>query len=509
MKRRDFLRGTAATALGLSLTPFELWAREAEDEVRLAFAKALAEKPWLLGYATASDLSFQSEAKILSGALPSGLRGSLFRNGPAQHEVGGRRYHHSFDGDGMVQRFQLTETGIQHSARFVQTQKLQREQEAGRPLLSGFGTHWPDLPPSRSPAEGNVANISVLWHANRLLALWEAADAHEIDPESLETRGIHAWSDETRGVPFSAHPRVDTDGTLWNFGSAPWAKMLFLYQISPQGKLIKVQPLPMEKPAYLHDFVITEKSLVFMLPPLTYELETDAPTFLENHAWHGDQPTRYLVVPKADLTAAKWLEGPAGFAFHFANAWEDSAGNIEIDACLYESPELMFTEQRDIMRGAWAGTSTMAEATTLRLGANGQVTHNPRGRNGEFPSIDPRRMGRRHRHSVSLSRVDSAEVGHPLLNAVTWDDLEGESTQQFTYAPNLIPEEHLYIPGTGTDPGWIVGTALDFVAKKTRLSVFRAGALADGPVVEAELPYALPLGLHGRFVDRKGVGPVG
>ena len=49
-------------------------------------------------------------------------------------------------------------------------------------------------------------------------------------------------------------------------------------------------------------------------------------------------------------------------------------------------------------------------------------------------------------------------------------------------------------------PCWLIGTVHDLTQKKTMLSCFAAGALNDGPVAQATLPYALPLGLHGAFV---------
>ena len=56
-------------------------------------------------------------------------------------------------------------------------------------------------------------------------------------------------------------------------------------------------------------------------------------------------------------------------------------------------------------------------------------------------------------------------------------------------------------PGAaGEIDGWLVGTALDLDAKITRVSVFDAAELGDGPVASAALPYPLPLGFHGIFV---------
>ncbi|MDE0508358.1 MAG: carotenoid oxygenase family protein, partial [Gammaproteobacteria bacterium] len=44
-------------------------------------------------------------------------------------------------------------------------------------------------------------------------------------------------------------------------------------------------------------------------------------------------------------------------------------------------------------------------------------------------------------------------------------------------------------------------SAFDWSQGKQILNLFDAEAVADGPVATAELPYAIPLGLHGKFVE--------
>ena len=63
------------------------------------------------------------------------------------------------------------------------------------------------------PDTVNVANISLLHHAGEFLALWEGGLPYRLDPRSLDTLGTKTWSDELRGAPFTAHPKVETDGT--------------------------------------------------------------------------------------------------------------------------------------------------------------------------------------------------------------------------------------------------------------------------------------------------------
>ena len=49
-----------------------------------------------------------------------------------------------------------------------------------------------------------------------------------------------------------------------------------------------------------------------------------------------------------------------------------------------------------------------------------------------------------------------------------------------------------------------IGSALDVAAQRMVLNVFDVTAVDAGPVATATLPYALPLGLHGKFVAAPG-----
>ena len=48
--------------------------------------------------------------------------------------------------------------------------------------------------------------------------------------------------------------------------------------------------------------------------------------------------------------------------------------------------------------------------------------------------------------------------------------------------------------------GWLLGPFLDTNRGIAGLNVFDAAHLEDGPMWQGELPYPLPLALHGTFV---------
>src|SRR5262245_40910693 len=70
-----------------------------------AFSAASQKQAWTLGFESIDVDRLDAPALRIEGRLPSRLRGTLYRNGPARHQRGGERYGHRYDGDGMVQAF--------------------------------------------------------------------------------------------------------------------------------------------------------------------------------------------------------------------------------------------------------------------------------------------------------------------------------------------------------------------------------------------------------------------
>ncbi len=493
MQRRDFLRlaGMAGVA---AFAPVRL-STAAPDGAR-----------WRLGFVNPPVAELDSGALPLRGELPAGLAGTFYRNGPARHELGGRRYTHWFDGDGMVQAFRFAAGKVTHRGRFVLTPKYRAETQAGILQRAAYGTVFPDSPPVAEPDAINPANINVLPFADRLLALWEAGSAWELDPATLDTLGPVTWREDLQGVAFSAHPRVDRDGTLWNFGLETMQGALVLYRISPQGVLERAEAIALGASPAIHDFVITDRHLLFLLPPLRLDLNLpmDSGSFLDRHRWYGDEPLRVLVVDKSDWSRRRWYELPTGFVFHLGNAWEDKAGVIRFDYVRYDDASFPLQSGRALMRGD-GGWQPRGQLALVRLDTrSGRIEQEvlPSG-SVEFPRVDPRLTGGRYRNLYLASRDGTPE--HPTFNAVLRYDMDSGTSDTFSYGTAMIAEEHIFVPDpAGKSDGWVIGTALDLVGQTTVLSVFAAERLADGPLAQATLPYALPLGLHGNFAAARG-----
>ncbi|MGM9479820.1 carotenoid oxygenase family protein [Roseateles sp. NT4] len=437
---------------------------------------------------------------VVEGRLPVALRGRYFRNGPGLMQRADKRYRHWFDGDGLVQSWQLQDGRASHRARFVQTDKFRAEQEAGRFLLPAFGTAIRAERPVRGPDSVNAANTSVLMQGDHLYALWEGGSAYELDPATLATRGVKTWAPELRGMPFSAHPKVEPDGTVWNFGTA--SGRLALYQIDAAGKVRRHAVLDdIAAPAMLHDFAVSQRHLVFLLAPIQLDMAAvrGGESMLGAMRWGADQPTRVLVIDKADFSRRRIFEMPACHVFHFGNAWDDGR-LLRVDYVQGVAlPEFNASAER-MMRGERTGR----EASTPRVLEidlqSGRLAVAARDESVEFPVVDPRVVAQRHRFVWYPTAVETgARWG---FNGLMRLDIETGARERFSFGADTVVEEHVLVPKPGSTregEGWLIGMGYDVKRRRSFLSVFDALRLADGPLARAWLPYAVPYGFHGKF----------
>ena len=66
----------------------------------------------------------------------------------------------------------------------------------------------------------------------------------------------------------------------------------------------------------------------------------------------------------------------------------------------------------------------------------------------------------------------------------------------------MVVEEHILVPrprASAELDAWLVGTTYDARRRTTQVNVLDASRVSAGPVAQATLPYALPLGFHGNF----------
>ena len=492
--RRSLLAMTGAASL-LGAIPFAAVRAAGSDGL---FREALERDSRFLGWAEPRSDRLESARLQVEGTLPGALSGVFRRNGPAAHSRHGLRYGHWFDGDGMIQEFRFDGSGVAHRGRMIETPKLRREDEAARRLLPAFGTHPEGSGGLARPDDMNAANISLLDHAGELMALWEGGSPSLIDRDSLAWTAFKSWGDDLKGLPFTAHPKVEADGAMWAFGCAfsPF-EALVLYHIGADGEAVKATAVPVESLGMVHDFVVTRDYLVIVIPPFVHEIGRGE-TFLGSHVWKPELGSRALVVSKEDFADRRWVQLPAGFGFHHGNGWNEADGTIRFDHCLAADTGLVEDAFTNVMEGVFVDVATPLY-TGVVLRPDGSFEMWQDGSGADFPRIAPARVARRNRFVYTLTSVSSPAW---LPRVVEKRDLETGAVERFDFGPGAIAEEHVFVPfpeGGAEDDGWLVGTVLDCGKARSGVSVFDARNIADGPLCRAWLPYPLPLGLHGQF----------
>lgn len=484
MDRRRFLAAAGLTLAGSA---------HADQQTYWRFHAALARDPSLAVYA--DTVGSQAGTALLSGRLPADLEGSFYRNGPGRFELGGERYHHWFDGDGFAQRWTIAGGEVRHQGRFVETRRYQDESAAGQFLYPAFGT-WVGRRGFRDNDTLNAANTNLLPFNGRVYALWEGGSAIEVDPDSLATVGVKTWREDLRAMPFSAHPKLDPQGGMWNFGALPGSGRIALYHIGAGGQVLRTALVEVPQQAMVHDFVVSSRHLIFMIPP--YDLKPGKElSFAERHAWAGSgpgaRPLRIVVVAKDTLTVRQVFELPPRMVFHFGNAWEDGACT-RFDVVLHEGDALAG------IGGLMAGERSAARSEAVQVCldyASGQARLQRLFGGSEFPRVAPQVVGSRHRKLVLLG----GEAG--VLSSVHLVDTDSGKADGYRFGAGWQLEEHVLVPRRNARheaDGYLVGVAQDLRRGVGVLTVFDAARVSAGPLALARLPYRTPHCFHGNFL---------
>jgi all-trans-8'-apo-beta-carotenal 15,15'-oxygenase len=465
----------------------------------------MALHPWSGGFRSLVD-EWDYRVEDIDGEVPAALRGTLFRNGSGRNALDGKWFAHWFDGDGMVQAIRFGPDGIRYRNRYVATANYRDETRAGRIVHRGFGKMRPGGMLAnifRPPA--NVSNTSAVLESGRLLSLWEGGPPHELDPRTLETRGIADFGGTVRA--FSAHPKIDPEsGELFNFGIDYGPKTTLTPYRLKDGKAASLPAVTLPCPLMNHDFVLTRRHLVFCLGPIVVrplKMILGLASFDGALHWDGGKPTLILLVPRDGDGKPRIIEADPFFQFHFANGYE-SGGSLVLDLARYPDYSVIGQALRDFWRSDWPAKG-MATLTRLRVDlASGKVETQAFGAGtaNEFPTINPLYVGRRHRFAYIACNSADSTLG--LQQRIARVDVENGTVATHDFGPGGYPGEAVFIPtGRGAEDNGVLVT-LVFEARTERSAVVGLDArdVAAPPLFTARLKHHAPFGLHGCFVPQ-------
>lgn len=456
------------------------------------------------------DAEYDYMLEAVEGEIPADLKGTFFRNGPGRQRIGGRKYGHWFDGDGMLCAFTFDEGKAHFRNRYVRTTKYVEETAAQQILYRGFGTQVPGgLLKNFLKMPANPANTNTVYHGGHLLALNEGGKPWELKPGSLETIGEFTYDGELESsMVFSAHGKIHAGtgdyinfgGGMSGFGLKGPKPCLNMYRINPEGRLFKKSQVPLENFPFCHDFALSDRYGIFFLGSIVFgnmlPVILGTKTISDQVVFDDSIPMQVVVVDLDTLTEVKRFETDPGAIIHFGNAFE-SGDEIVVDGMFQDNFEANSTLS-DVFNpdGRFNGGIYMRYYLNMKSGQmrSEQVTDVE----SEFPTFNISYAGRQNDVTYTACSVDNG--ANSFFNAISRVTRDGDETV-VTLPKGCYGSEPLFAPKVNArkeDDGYLLEVIYNGLDHLSELQIYRADDITD-QVCSAKLRHHVPHQFHGFF----------
>jgi carotenoid cleavage dioxygenase-like enzyme len=431
------------------------------------------------------------------GEIPRDLNGTFFRAGPnPAFEPEGR--YHWFDGDGMVHAIKIENGRASYRNRWVESDGLKEERKAGHALYRGII----GMSGTEAPTIKVTANTNIVAHAGKLLALVESSLPTEMAPCTLATVGLYDFGGKL-GTAMTAHPKMDPEtGEMLFFGYAPFPPFLTYHVADRNGALTRSEVIEVAWPSMMHDFAITKDYVIFMLAPVVFDFANVGKNG-SLFTWEPERGAKLGVMPPNGGNAdVRWFDIDPCFVFHPMNAYAEN-GVITLDVARYE--QLLFMDTAAARNPGWRDKNVARlHRFTIDL-AKGTVGSTPLDDgDGEFPRVDERLLGRKHRYGyMALTGPEGCPSGVPVWTSIRKYDLERGTTETRNFGAGNGVGEPLFVPrgnAAGEDDGYVLVLNYDQDRDASAFFVLDAKNIAAEPLAEIRVPHRVPYGFHGNWV---------
>jgi carotenoid cleavage dioxygenase len=464
------------------------------------------------GYAAPVRIEGDVRDLEVIGAIPPGLDGRYIRASadPAYPPLHGNDIF--INGDGMIHMIRLEHGHADLKTRYVRTEKLELERTARRALFGTYRNRFTD-DPSVAGKDANTANTSLLWHADMLFALKEAARPMRLDPQTLHTLGYWDFGGKLTAQTFTAHPKRDpVSGELLAFSyNSPGqaSRFIDLHWISPQGEITRQESLEAPYASMVHDFLVSPNYMAFTICPMLCDWER-VQRGESYFVWDPSLPVKVAVIPRHEgVAGARWFTAPKlGMQTHSINAWEEG-DLLHMDhfftgsGWLSQFPHVSDPTAREL--------PPFAERWTMDLQNPADIIGIRRLHDqiGEMPVIDPRGLGQRTQQF--FFGTSNPDLGAPLewgpkgppFTCLCRADVETGGLDYWYAGPHASPEEPLFVPKSADAPagdGWLLSVVGRRAENRTDVVILDARDLSAGPVATIRLPCRIHEGFHGTWI---------
>lgn len=457
----------------------------------------------------------------ITGRIPEHLDGRYLRIGPNPLGDPGEG-HHWFLGEGMVHGVRIDNGQAKwYRNRFLRSAGVAR-QLGESPRSEGWDNV--DFAP----------NTHVLEHAGKTLALVEGGPSPYVLTHELDTVGPSDFDGTlqmmgTLPAGYSAHPHKDPDTGELHAVSYNWLRGNRVdYTVrATDGRIRHAVPIEVGGSPMMHDFALTENYVVIYDLPVVFDKRRavqgmagaarlrarlmmaaiigrnplpdpviariargfysgDAAQTLP-YSWDPDYPARLGLIPRQGSSGARWFEIDPCFIFHTLNAYEDGS-TVVLDVVRHDR---MFAT---VLNGPNEGPPTLARFT---IDLTNDTVREERfdDHAQEFPRIDERQSGKRHRFGYAIGFPDS-QPGDAVLR----HDLEAGSSIVRNLGADREASEFCFVANDGAtaeEDGVLMGYVFDRASGTSDLLLLDAETLQD--IAAIHLPARVPVGFHGSW----------
>jgi carotenoid cleavage dioxygenase len=330
---------------------------------------------------------------------------------------------------------------------------------------------------------------------------------------------------------YTAHPHRDPEtGELhavsYFFG---WGNQVQYTVTGTDGRVRRIVDIEVAGSPMMHDFSLTAGHVVIYDLPVTFDLDFVARSapgpfgrpsrwlasqFVGKrrlparmaaaamgsggdgfpYAWNPKYPARVGVMPReSDGSDVRWFDVEPCYVFHPLNAYDDGDDRIVLDVVRHPQ---MFASDR---LGPNEGPPTL-DRWTVDLSAGKVIEERLDDRGQEFPRIDERLTGRRHRFGYAPAvGTDAGDID--LTGALLRHDLVAGRSEARSFGPTHRAGEFVFVPSgpdAAEDDGVLMGFVHDDLSDRTDLVLLDAGSLED--VARVHVPARIPYGFHGNWI---------
>jgi len=465
------------------------------------------------------------EECIVDGEVPADLNGGYYINGTTWQRPTLQGTNAFKSRNGMVQAYIFKEGKVSYRNRFTRTPKYLLEERLGRSVFEyhdAFGD-WRDtcVLPKRGNRltdgvpEGGASTNTFPWYSSTggsiLTANEQSIVPVELDPLTLETKGLVFWSNQLSpgisGTPaFTAHPKWDHDsGEVFGWTIRSEKPYVTLHFVQPDGS-VKTRPMDDAPHACaVHDGWLTPEFLVLPFTPLYTSHDRPLKQQLPTYGWDPTLPSCVALVPRSLEGQIRYIytDFPPEYCLHTVGAHQ-ADDKIYLEGPIYDRAPYP-TDPDQLPKGAahppipaavygrWIVDLRSGKIRSERIGNIAC----------EFPKMDERYYGKNFQNGFYLAGGGGNLFAFDTVvhrNVVTGEERSWtyeHDTPLAIVEPTFAPRSY----GSPEGDGYLLAPVILHGDRLGELLIFDTADIARGPVAVVKLPFQTGWISHGHYMD--------